>query len=137
MINNGDKTFDENDSLGESSQENLEMMIHRKPEEQSEPPPSNSMEGIFPNIATRSEPVRLVYMDQKTKLFKINQDGLNIIKFINQTGGPNAEKAEIGLVTINGPERSGKSYLLNSLLRMIDVNAAPDDFHQFKISAKT
>ena len=62
----------------------------------------------------KSEPLQLIYVDPKTNKFKASKEGLKVITNL----GKKHPNAGIGLVSVNGMQRTGKSYLLNSLLSL-------------------
>ena len=57
----------------------------------------------------KCEPINLIYIDQATKQFKTNPEGLKVIQNLSKIN----PSACIGVVSINGMQRTGKSYLLN------------------------
>ena len=63
------------------------------------------------------EPVRLIYLDENDKTFKTNEAGLNVIRKLKVEG--NYEQPGIAIVSVNGVQRTGKSYLLNQLVKLI------------------
>lgn len=60
-------------------------------------------------------PVHLIMLDPDLKKFKVNPAGIELIKRINREN----PTAGIGIVSINGEQRTGKSYLLNQLLSLL------------------
>lgn len=99
-----------------------------------------------PEAGFSREPVRLIYLDEADQQFKTNPAGLDVIRKL-RGNGRNEEQPGISIVSVNGVQRTGKSYLLNQLVKMISdgeqlgvekAKQAPQDGEkQFEISSKT
>jgi len=66
----------------------------------------------------------LIYLDSSKK-YQVHPDGLQVLNNLSN-------QSKIGIISVNGIMRTGKSYLLNQLVKMIDPNSKAEQ--SFKTS---
>jgi hypothetical protein len=97
----------------------------------------NPLGAVMPtveDVIERNEPINLIFFNEKTKKFETNPEGIGLIKGISKQH----PTATIGIASINGEQRTGKSYFLNTLLSLLPQRIMQGEgLKQFEISGKT